>query len=251
MATVLDLNASLSEVAQSGGGDAASAVTAFTHRAIDDLCGRPVNFSKAYTTVKRAQEVASAVQACVRSKFAQSLTQVRTGVDLFGAVVCAVGCCEDVAATRPVALAHIDCMATFAQFVHFSASGVLTHWHGTIPQEQLVASMTEQHGLPAKLAKLIAGAVFEREAEIKRQLVEHLVAISSSHMTDFDWSLRLTMATSHLSQVREPMLILTVYTVLLDGSNHEYTFEMTRDDLDRVLGLFAKIASEIQDATDY
>ena len=187
----LDLSASLQEVA-SVGEDASKALAGFAHRAIDDLCGRPVNFSKEYSGVKRAHDVALALQGLVRTKFAKNLNE-----------------------------------------------------------EEFVARFNEQSGVPAKVAKVVATAVVSREAEIKKQLVEHLVNISSSHMTDFDWSLQLTMATSHLSQVRTPILILTIYTVWLDGSSHEYTFEMTKDDVDKVLVSFGKIATEIRNATEY
>jgi len=54
-----------------------------------------------------------------------------------------------------------------------------------------------------------------------------------------------------LPQVRTPLLILTIYTQWLDGSSHEYTFEMTKDDVDKVLTSFAKIAAEVRDASVY
>ncbi len=52
-------------------------------------------------------------------------------------------------------------------------------------------------------------------------------------------------------QVRTPMLILTVHTAWHDGSAHEYTFELTKDDLDGVLASFSEIASEIRKVTSY
>ncbi len=128
---------------------------------------------------------------------------------------------------------------------------IRTKFARNLSEEELTTLLTEQSKLPGKVAKVVAGAVVSRQDEIKGQLVEHLVSISSSHLTDFDWSLRLTMATSHLSHVRTPMLILTLYTRRLDGSSHEYTFEMTRDDLDRALTSLSKVATELRNATDF
>ncbi len=137
----MDLSAALAEVSQVSG-DASKSVAHFSHRVIDDLCGRGVNFGKEFPTVKRSHDLAQVLQASIRSAFARD------------------------------------------------------------PKKTDLASvLTETYGVPAKAAKLVASAVASREAEIKKQLVEHLVKISTSHMTDFDWSLRLTMATSHLSQV--------------------------------------------------
>ena len=140
--TAVELATSLGEVAQAGD-DQSQALAEFTHRTIDDLCGRVVNFSKEYKTVKRAYDVAQALQSCIRKKFSKKLSE-----------------------------------------------------------SDFTGLLTEQHKVPSAVAKLISSAVTTRQDEIKKQLIEHLVNISTSHMTDFDWSLRLTMATSHLSYVR-------------------------------------------------
>lgn len=148
----IDLSAGLVEVSKTGD-DAAQAVAKFAHRAIDDLCGRAVNFSKEYKSVTHAHDVASVLQDGIRTFFGKQLKE-----------------------------------------------------------PELLAFFTEQQNVPSKVAKVLVSAVISRQAEIKKQLVEHLVNISSSHMTDFDWSLQLTMATSHLSQVRACYLTMRKLT---------------------------------------
>lgn len=139
----LDLAAAFAEISKLGT-DPSHSVAEFSHRVIDDICGRNINFSKEYSSIQGVHEVASTVQACIRKFFAKKLTPT-----------------------------------------------------------EFSALLVEQNDIPSKVVKILVTAVETRKLEIRKRLVEHLVNISRSHMTDFDWSLRLTMATSHLSQVND------------------------------------------------
>ena len=98
--------------------------------------------------------------------------------------------------------------------------------------------------------------------ELRSRLVQHLSALSAAHLSDFDWSLRvraclflllyrvaetivivqLTVATSKLSKLREPLLLLTLNISFVDGSSRAQTLELTKEDLDTFLSHLGKIS---------
>ena len=97
---------------------------------------------------------------------------------------------------------------------------------------------------------------------MRSRLVQHLSALSAAHLSDFDWSLRvraslflpicrvaetivmvqLTVATSKLSKLREPLLLLTLNITFVDGSSRAHTLELTKEDLDIFLSHLGKIS---------
>ena len=53
---------------------------------------------------------------------------------------------------------------------------------------------------------------------------------------------QLTLATSKLSKLREPLLLLTLNVSFADGTQRAHTLELTKEDLDKLLSQLGKIS---------
>ena len=86
-----------------------------------------------------------------------------------------------------------------------------------------------------------------RQAEDKGALERHAVEISNAHLTDFDWSLRLVLASDKLSHVRKPIVLLKLFLSNADGSTRrDLIFELDKPELDKLLGDCSEINTVLQ-----
>lgn len=118
---------------------------------------------------------------------------------------------------------------------------------------QTVAWCRDQ-GVDAATAAALASAVQTHRAELLRAAGRRASTIASGVLEDFDWSLRLVLASSTRAEMTEPVVVLTL-TVRAgaDDSPAEHIVELSRSDLealvsdfdaiDRVLAKFAPITA--------
>ena len=109
-------------------------------------------------------------------------------------------------------------------------------------------------GVDATTAAALASAVQTHRAELLRAAARRACTIASGVLEDFDWSLRLVLASSTRAEMTEPVVVLTL-TVRAgaDDSPAEHIVELSRTDLealvsdfdaiDRVLAKFAPVTA--------
>ena len=59
-------------------------------------------------------------------------------------------------------------------------------------KDAVAAALTAESKLPAAVGAAVAEAVIARQAEVRSALAEQSALISKAHLTDFDWSLRVS-----------------------------------------------------------
>jgi hypothetical protein len=104
-----------------------------------------------------------------------------------------------------------------------------------------------QGDLPKKLRETVAKAIEAREDEIRKSVVRQTTNLfSGTHLSDFDWSVRLALASENLSNSKEPLMILTLYLEEVDGTKSEHVLEFTKDQFNAFLGEMGKIQKTAQ-----
>eukprot|EP01027_Heterolobosea_sp_BB2_P000518 GEZU01000743.1.p1 GENE.GEZU01000743.1~~GEZU01000743.1.p1 ORF type:complete len:205 (-),score=47.07 GEZU01000743.1:22-636(-) len=118
-----------------------------------------------------------------------------------------------------------------------------------LDEGKLVADL-EALAVPASGIPVVLSVLEVRRSDIRRALMEATVALSQSHLKDFDWKLQLILSSDKVSIMRQPLLLLNLYIYDTKQANtREVLIELTKADLDNLLGTFAKIHEVIQSVT--
>lgn len=84
-----------------------------------------------------------------------------------------------------------------------------------------------------------------RAEEVNAALTSALSDVAARRVTDFDWSVRLVLASGTAGVMRQPVMLLTLRTVDADGHESEIMMEMTKEKLDEVLASFGAAAAVV------
>eukprot|EP01080_Neovahlkampfia_damariscottae_P001126 gene1126-10640_t len=68
--------------------------------------------------------------------------------------------------------------------------------------------------------------------------------ISSSHLSDFDWKLQVILSSDKFSNIKEPILLLTLY-IKTEDEEKELLIELSYDDLNHLLNNFSRINQKL------
>ena len=113
----------------------------------------------------------------------------------------------------------------------------------------VAAALTADGAADAALHALVAGVLAGRAAELRAALERQSAAISNAHLTDFDWSLRLVLASDKLSHLRQPVLLLKLFLARPGAEAEpprEIVVELTKDELDALLADFKNVNGVLQ-----
>ena len=113
----------------------------------------------------------------------------------------------------------------------------------------VAASLAAGGATDAALHGLVAGVLAGRAAELRSALEAQSAEISNAHLTDFDWSLRLVLASDKLSHIRTPVLLLKLFLARPGGEaepKREIVVELTKDELDALLADFKSVNAVLQ-----
>ena len=114
-------------------------------------------------------------------------------------------------------------------------------------KDDISKRMEESTSLPKKLCDTVANAIEARKDEIRRSVIRQTTNLfSSTHLCDFDWSVRVALATENVSKTKEKLLILTLYLMEVDGTKKEHVMEFTNDEFKTFLGEMGKIQTSAQ-----
>lgn len=113
---------------------------------------------------------------------------------------------------------------------------------------EFVTASAKQLGCAEDVASLLASAYLAREPE----LVAHARALSVSSfaewsLKDYDWSARVTLASSALSNLRTPVVLLSLLLAAPDGRTRTVQMELDQAGLDSVLAQMAQVNAVVQE----
>ena len=113
--------------------------------------------------------------------------------------------------------------------------------------DEQIAAELQAGGLTAELHAAVVEVVRGRQTEVKAALERHAVEISNAHLTDFDWSLRLVLASDKLSHVRKPIVLLKLFLSDASGSaRRDLIVELGKAELDKLLDDCSNINTVLQ-----
>jgi len=129
-------------------------------------------------------------------------------------------------------------LESFKIFISQSVSCGLT-------KEQMLADLASL-GCAEDDSKFVVTAVLSRREEIRQKFSNSSVKLNTSYLVDFDWKVHVTLASDTVSQCREPLLLLSLRLGKNDDENFkELILELTRDDLDKLIGQLETVNDEV------
>ncbi|XP_048777602.1 COMM domain-containing protein 8-like isoform X2 [Ostrea edulis] len=88
--------------------------------------------------------------------------------------------------------------------------------------------------VPEEYQSVIVDVINARRSDVHHQLIADTNFISKSTLRDFDWQVKLAMASDKLSSIQEPLLNLDL-DVQTEASTQTHSLEMTREDLKNLI----------------
>mmetsp|Transcript_77716 Transcript_77716/g.209488 ORF Transcript_77716/g.209488 Transcript_77716/m.209488 type:complete len:83 (-) Transcript_77716:44-292(-) len=77
-------------------------------------------------------------------------------------------------------------------------------------------------------------------------MIDVAAAMSEEHLADFDWKLKVVMASSTASSIQKPLLHLVLFLKNVNGETREVLLELDREELETVLNSLSKIREAMQ-----
>lgn len=116
----------------------------------------------------------------------------------------------------------------------------LTAWRALIPCPQMADWFRDQ-GVDASSAGSVASAIAARTPDLQTAASTRAATIASGVLEDFDWSLRVVLASSTRAAMTEPLVVLSLSCAGDAGDKVQRTVELTRSDLDKLLANLGNI----------
>ncbi|KAG9479582.1 COMM domain-containing protein 8 [Eleutherodactylus coqui] len=92
----------------------------------------------------------------------------------------------------------------------------------------------ELGGINPEYQEMISKCIKGRKPEIKDALVEKVCAMSSAHLQDFDWQLKLAMSSDKLSTLQMPLVNLDL-DIVENGAVAPVSIEMNKEELQNLI----------------
>jgi hypothetical protein len=77
-------------------------------------------------------------------------------------------------------------------------------------------------------------------------MIDAAIRLSQEHLSDFDWKVKVVLATSKSSGIRQPLLQLVLYLTDTDGHTRELLLELNRAELELMISTLAKVRESMQ-----
>jgi len=85
-----------------------------------------------------------------------------------------------------------------------------------------------------------------RRSEIEERLKNMSCRLAPAYLHDFDWALRLVMASDSISSLRNPLLVLNLTLKNVDGSTRNVAVELSKADVDALIANCDHINAVVQ-----
>ncbi|XP_789228.1 COMM domain-containing protein 8 [Strongylocentrotus purpuratus] len=89
-------------------------------------------------------------------------------------------------------------------------------------------------GLSEDVQERLMECVSIRRDDLGKALIGNTASISQSHLTDFDWKLKLAMSSDKISSVQEPLVNLDL-SLMEDGTNRLVSLELDKEELRKLV----------------
>lgn len=111
-----------------------------------------------------------------------------------------------------------------------------------------IQSSTAQFGCTPETSAALATAYHAREMELQNHAKQMSVSqFSEWSLKDYDWSARVTLASSSLSNLRTPTLVLSLLLTSPDGRTRNVKLELDQTGLDKVLEQMDQVKKIVQE----
>jgi hypothetical protein len=77
-------------------------------------------------------------------------------------------------------------------------------------------------------------------------MIDAAARLSHEHLSDFDWKIKVVVASSKSSGIRQPLLQLALYLTDADGRTREVLLELNKAELELILGTLSKLREGLQ-----
>ncbi|XP_074620035.1 COMM domain-containing protein 8-like [Acropora palmata] len=102
-----------------------------------------------------------------------------------------------------------------------------------LSKEQITTEL-ERHSLSAELNQAVLDCLWPRREEMKQSLVQSTAMVSNAYLKDFDWKVKMIMASDRLASIREPTLTLD-FNIDEHGEEKHISVELTSDELKNLI----------------
>jgi len=100
--------------------------------------------------------------------------------------------------------------------------------------KEQISKELDRFSLPAEVKQAVLDCVWPRQEEVRQSLVQNTAMISNAYLKDFDWKVKMTMASDKLASIREPVLSLD-FDVDENGQERHISVELKNDELKNLI----------------
>lgn len=105
----------------------------------------------------------------------------------------------------------------------------------------------KEAGVDSTIAGLVVAAFEARRGEIRDALLAETRSIASAQLEDFDWNVKMAVASDMLADLQEPMLHLSLKIRNPDSTVEDVKIELSRTELQGVIGKMEAANSIVRD----
>jgi len=110
----------------------------------------------------------------------------------------------------------------------------------------LVEVLVGEHGVGKEEAQKAAKVFDGRAADLRAAVLDHAAKVSGPYLQDLDWKVKVVLASSQSSSMRQPLLELALYVGDADGRTREHVLELDGEELDRLIGALQSMRQATQ-----
>ena len=77
-------------------------------------------------------------------------------------------------------------------------------------------------------------------------MIDTATRLSQEHLSDFDWKIKVVVASNKSAGIRNPLLQLALYLTDVDGGTREMLLELNKPELELFLSTLSKIREAMQ-----
>ncbi len=77
-------------------------------------------------------------------------------------------------------------------------------------------------------------------------MIDAAARLSNEHLSDFDWQVKVVVASNTASGLRQPLLQLALYLTDADGHTRELLLELNKAELDMMISTLSKLREAMQ-----
>lgn len=109
--------------------------------------------------------------------------------------------------------------------------------------------MEELGSLDDSFKRVISDAIFVHAQTLRLKLVQETTAVSHSVLSDFDWKLKLAMASDKLASLQEPLLQVDFNIREASGDCKQVVVELDKSELARLIISLEACGKSVQQMT--